>query len=66
MSDLRARLRIDGDARGAVQAAQAADRALEGVGAKGRVAQGGLNNAASGADQFGRLRRDRLAAADDD
>jgi tape measure domain-containing protein len=54
MSDLRARLRIDGDARGAVQAAQAADRALEGVGAKGRVAQGGLNNAASGADQFGR------------
>ncbi|MDP1617491.1 tape measure protein [Phenylobacterium sp.] len=54
MSELRARLRIDGDARGAVQAAQAADRALEGVGAKGRVAQGGLNSAASGADQFGR------------
>lgn len=54
MSDLRARLRIDGDARGAVQAAQAADRALEGVGAKGRVAQGGLTQAAAGADQFGR------------
>jgi tape measure domain-containing protein len=54
MSDLRARLRIDGDARGAVQAAQAAGGALEGVGAKGRVAQGGLANAAAGADQFGR------------
>lgn len=54
MSDLRARLRIDGDARGAVQAAQAAGGALEGVGAKGRVAQGGLTNAAAGADQFGR------------
>ncbi len=54
MSDLRARLRIDGDAKGAVAAAQSTERALEGVGAKGRTAQGGLTNAAAGADRFER------------
>lgn len=54
MSDLRARLRIDGDAKGAVAAAQSTERALEGVGAKGRTAQGGLTNAATGADRFER------------
>lgn len=54
MSDLRARLRIEGDARGAVQAVNTADQALDRLAAGGRAARGGLNEASAGADQFGR------------